>query len=80
MSDLNRSSDQPGEKITPYIRGPGWPTDTTVSDSPLNPWSKRNWNLTAQVKILKRDRAEADRLARAAGHKDALSARLKTAK
>jgi hypothetical protein len=37
MSDLNRCSNQPGEKITPYIRGPGWPTDATVNDAPFNP-------------------------------------------
>jgi len=29
--------------------------------------------LTGQVKIFKRDRAEANRLAQAAGHKDALA-------
>ena len=80
MSDLNRSSDQPGEKITPYIRGPGWPTDATVNDAPFNPWSRENWNLTSQAGILKRDRGEANRLARAAGHKDAMSARIANAK
>ena len=41
--------------------------------APMNPWSKQHWNLTGQVKIFKRDRAEANRLAQAAGHKDALA-------
>jgi hypothetical protein len=52
----------------------------TVKDAPSNPWSKQNWNLTRQVKILKSDQAEADRLARAALHKDAISARIANAK
>ena len=51
-----------------------------VKDAPSNPWSKQNWNLTRQVQILKSDQAEADRLAQAAGHKDAMTARLKNAK
>ena len=63
------------------IRGLGWPNTATVDvDAPLNPWSKQYWNLTHQVQIYKRDEGEADRLAQEAGHKDALSARLKTAK
>jgi hypothetical protein len=52
---------------------------TALSDAG-NPWSKQFWHLTNQARIIKRDQAEADRLARAAGHRDALSARLKTAK
>lgn len=32
-----------------------------------NPWSKENWNMTEQGKILARDKAEANRLAQAAG-------------
>ena len=59
-----------------YVRGPGWPS--TVNDAPVNPWSKQNWNPTGQARIFKRDRVEADRLAQAGGHRDALSARLKT--
>jgi hypothetical protein len=61
------------------IRGPGWPSTATENDAP-NPWSKKHWNLTNQARLYKRDRAEADRLAQAAGHRDAASARLKTAK
>jgi hypothetical protein len=65
-----------------YNRGPGWPSTTTanVNDPPINPWSKQHWNLTLQVQIYKHDQAKAKRLAQAAGHKDALSARLKSAK
>ena len=62
-----------------YVRGPGWPSTATENDAP-NPWSKQHWNLTNQAKIFNRDQAEADRLARAAGHKDALSARVKNAR
>ena len=63
-----------------YVRGPGWPTTVNVNEAPENPWSKQHWNLTRQVQILKRDQAEAIRLAQAAGHKDALSARVENAK
>ena len=51
-----------------------------ASDAPLNPWSKRHWNLTHQVQIYKQDQVEANRLAQLAGHKDALSARVKNAR
>jgi hypothetical protein len=61
-----------------YVRGPGWPC--AVNDAPVNPWRKASWNLTDQVKVLKSDPAEAMRLARAAGHRDALSARVENAK
>ena len=63
-----------------YVRGSGWPSTVNVNDVPENPWSKQHWNLTRQVQILKRDQAEAIRLAQAAGHKDALSARVENAK
>jgi hypothetical protein len=63
-----------------YIRGPGWPSTVNVNDAPANPWSKQHWNLTGQAQIFKRDQDEANRLARAAGHKDALSARIANAK
>jgi len=63
-----------------YVRGPGWPSTATVSDASPNPWSRQGWNLTGQAKIFKRDRAEANRLAQAAGHRDALSARVGNAK
>jgi hypothetical protein len=76
MNDINRCSDQPAERITPYVRGPGWPG---IDDGP-NPWSKRHWNLTHRGQIYKGDRAKAERLAQAAGHKNALSARFKNAK
>ena len=66
--------------VVPYVRGPGWPSTTTVNDAPMNPWSKQHWNLTGQAKIFKRDQAEANRLAQAAGHKDARSARFKNAR
>jgi hypothetical protein len=62
-----------------YVTGPSWPK-TTVNVNGPNPWSKEHWNLTAQATLLKRDRAEADRLAQVAGHKGALSARFETAK
>jgi hypothetical protein len=68
------------DRVEVYVRGSGWPSDATVSAAESNPWTKRYWNLTAQVKILKRDPAEADRLAHAAGHKGALTARFKSAK
>jgi hypothetical protein len=90
MTDVKRSSNheanersEPGQRfdgVVPYIRGPGWPNTATVNDAPINPWSKQHWNLTGQAKIIKRDRAEADRLARAAGHRDAATSRLKNAR
>jgi len=52
---------------------------TAFSDA-SNPWSKQYWHLTSQARIILLDRAEADRLARAAGHKDWLSARVKNAR
>ena len=61
------------------VRGPGWPSTATENDAP-NPWSKQHWNLTGQAKIFNRHQAEAGRLARAAGHKDARSARRQNAK
>jgi len=61
-----------------YIRGPGWPS--TATDDAPNPWSKQHWNLTHQGSIYKQDQAKAMRLAQAAGHKDALSARIANAK
>jgi hypothetical protein len=81
IDEANERSDprQRFDGVVPYIRGPGWPTAATVNDAP-NPWSKQHWHLTSQAKILKRNRAEADRLAQAVGHRDALSARLKNAK
>jgi hypothetical protein len=63
-----------------YITGPSWPGTATVNVNDVNPWSKQHWNLTGQAKIFKRDPAEANRLAQAAGHKDALSARFEKAK
>jgi hypothetical protein len=45
-----------------------------------NPFSKADWNMTDQGAIMKKDRAQADRLAKAAGHKDAASAKLPAAK
>jgi hypothetical protein len=66
--------------VVPYVRGPGWPSAATENDAPMNPWSKEHWNLTDQARLYKRDQAEANRLAQAAGHKDAMSARLKNAK
>jgi hypothetical protein len=90
MTDVKRSSNheanersEPGQRfdgVVPYIRGPGWPSAATEKDAPINPWSKQHWNLTGQAKIIKRDRAEADRLARAAGHRDAATSRLKNAR
>jgi len=45
-----------------------------------NPYSKVNWNVTNQGRVYKADPIKADRLAKAAGHRDARSARLETAK
>ena len=64
------------DDVEVYIRGPGWPS----TDDPPNPWSRQYWNLTEQGQTFKRDKDKADRLARAAGHKDALSARIANAK
>lgn len=46
------------------------------TDDPPNPFSRQFWNLTERGQIFKRDKDRADRLARAAGHRDALSARI----
>ena len=76
MQELRNKRSEPGhccDGAVVYSRGPGWPSTATVSDAPMNPWSKQHWILTGQVKIFKRDRAEANRLAQAAGHKDALA-------
>jgi hypothetical protein len=51
-----------------------------VNDAPPNPWTKAHWNLTKQGQVFTRDLAEADRLARAAGHRNALTARIKNAR
>jgi hypothetical protein len=51
-----------------------------TSTDEVNPWSKQHWHLTNQARVIKCDQAEADRLAQEAGHKDWMSARLKTAK
>jgi hypothetical protein len=53
-------------------------TATTLIDAD-NPWTKQFWHLTNQARIMLRDRGQADRLARAAGHRDALTARIKNA-
>lgn len=45
-----------------------------------NPYTKANWNVTAQGKIFVADPARADRLAKAAGHPDAKTARKENAK
>ena len=64
-----------------YVTGPSWPSATVnVNDAPSNPWSKQHWNLTRQGQIYRQNQAEANRLAQAAGHKDALSARVKNAR
>jgi hypothetical protein len=81
MQEDERS--EPGQRfdgVVPYVRGPGWPSTATVSNASPNPWSRQNWNLTGQAKIFKRYQAEAIRLARAAGHRDALSSRFENAK
>ena len=51
-----------------------------ANDAPMNPWSKQHWNLTGQARIFKRDQAEADRLAQAAGHIDAATSRFRNAR
>jgi hypothetical protein len=40
-----------------------------------NPWSRAHWNTTQQGLTYRADRAEADRLAQAAGHARAVGAR-----
>lgn len=45
-----------------------------------NPFGKAHWNMTAQGKLMAADAAKADRLAKAAGHKDAVSAKQADAK
>jgi hypothetical protein len=73
-----RANDVDG--VVVYVRGPGWPTTVNVDNGPANPWSRKDWNLTGQARIIKRDQAEAERLAQAAGHKDPISARFEKAK
>ena len=65
-----------------YVTGPSWPSAARVNvgDAPANPWSNQHWNLTRQGQIYRQDQAEANRLAQAAGYKDALSARFESAK
>ena len=62
-----------------YVTGPNWPGKTKI-EVPENPWSRQHWNLTRQGRIYREDKAQANRLAQAAGHKDARTARFKTAK
>ena len=78
MTDIKKPSDQPGATTATqiYITGPNWPHPTNAP----NPWSRHDWNLTNQGRIYKRDKAEADRLAQAAGHQNALAARFDTAR
>jgi len=45
-----------------------------------NPYSKAAWNMTNQAQVFKADKAKADRLAKSAGHADALSAKMELAK
>jgi hypothetical protein len=64
-----------------YKTPPDWGSYTTsAQDEPPNPWTKKDWNITHQGRIFKADQAGAARLAQAAGHKDAISARLEHAK
>jgi hypothetical protein len=77
MTDLKRESGLCFEGETAvYVRGAGWPVN--VGNAP-NPWDREH-NLTHQGQIYRRDQAEANRLARAAGHKDARTARFANAK
>jgi len=46
----------------------------------LNPFSHDGWNVTKQGQLMQTDAARADRLAKAAGHKDAESANVKPPK
>ena len=81
-NDEANERSEPGQRfdgVVPHIRGPGWPNTATVNDAP-NPWLKQNWNLTGQARIFKRDQAEADRLAQAAGHIDAATSRFRNAR
>lgn len=45
-----------------------------------NPWTKAHWNTTIQAQVWKQDSAKADRLAKTAGHKGAVGARIEDAK
>jgi hypothetical protein len=64
-----------------YVTGPSWPSTAgvSVSDAPMNPWSKQHWNLTRQGEIYRQDQAKAMRLARVAGHNHPISARFENA-
>ena len=82
MQELRNKRSEPGhccDGAVVYSRGPGWPSTATENDAP-NPWLKQNWNLTGQARIFKRDQAEADRLAQAAGHIDAATSRFRNAR
>lgn len=45
-----------------------------------NPWAKASWNATLQAQVWKADAAKADRLAKNAGHRAAVGARVDDAK
>lgn len=53
--------------------GAGGQRDNFKSGS--NPWSHAGWNLTEQGRIMNSDPSKAEQLAKAAGHKDAATAR-----
>ena len=82
MQEENERSEREHGATEIYITGPSWPSAARVNvgDAPANPWSKQHWNLTRQGQIYRRDQAEANRLAQASGHRDALSARFENAR
>jgi hypothetical protein len=66
---------------TVYVTPPEWGAVASAHEmAPENPWSKQHWNVTRQGLVFKQDETKAHRLARAAGHKTAVGARLEHAK
>lgn len=60
-------------------KGGGAPGSGDRSDNGTNPWSHKSWNATVQGRVFVSDKAKAERLAKAAGHKAAIGARRENA-
>lgn len=73
------NSDKGKKFVTPAKGGDGSGGGPKL-DTKDNPFSKISWNMTAQGQLKRSDAAKADRLAKVAGHKDAVSARKENAK
>jgi hypothetical protein len=77
------SQSEEGKLFIPPARGsdaPGSGNNRIGGTLDGNPWSKQHWNATQQGQVFKVDQAKADRLAKAAGHKSAIGARVEDAK